>query len=106
MPADSRTATPRKPGQITVSTEPGEVQGAGLDEGARREPGLQLVEGRPRPRRKPGWLNAAANLPRPDEQWIADKLNRLERQAGADALESAMQEPGGLTIEVPRREPG
>jgi hypothetical protein len=56
--------------------------------------------------RKPGWLNAAASLPRPDEHWIADKLNRLERQAGADALESAMQEPGGLTIEVPRPEHG
>jgi hypothetical protein len=56
--------------------------------------------------RKPGWLNAAASLPRPDEQWIADKLNGRERQAGADALESAMQEPGGLTIEVPRREHG
>jgi hypothetical protein len=47
-----------------------------------------------------------ASLPRPDERWIADKLNRLERQAGADALESAMQEPGGLTIEVPRPEHG
>ena len=51
--------------------------------------------------RKPGWVNAPASLPRPDEHWIADKLNRLERQAGADALESAMQEPGGLTLEVP-----
>jgi hypothetical protein len=54
--------------------------------------------------RKPGWLNAAASLPRPDERWIADKLNRLERQAGAEALESAMQKPGGLTLEVPRPE--
>jgi hypothetical protein len=52
--------------------------------------------------RKPGWLNAPASLPRPDEHWIADKLNRLERQAGADALESAMQTQGGLTLDVPR----
>lgn len=56
--------------------------------------------------RKPGWLNAAASLPRPDEHWIADKLNRLERQAGAAALEAAMQERGGLEIEVPRPEAG
>jgi hypothetical protein len=45
-------------------------------------------------------------LTQPDEHWIADKLNRLERQAGAAALESAMQERGGLEIEVPRPEDG
>jgi hypothetical protein len=56
--------------------------------------------------RQPGWLNAAASLPRPDERWIADKLNRLERQAGAAALEAAMQERGGLEIEIPRLEDG
>jgi hypothetical protein len=56
--------------------------------------------------RKPGWLNAPASLPRPAEEWIADRLNRLERQAGADALEAAMQERGGLEIEVPRSEDG
>jgi hypothetical protein len=56
--------------------------------------------------RKPGWLNAAASLPGPDEHWIADKLNRLERQAGAAALEAAMQERGGLEIKVPRPEAG
>jgi hypothetical protein len=47
-----------------------------------------------------------ASLPRPDERWIADKLNRLERQAGAAALEAAMQERGGLEIEIPRLEDG
>lgn len=56
--------------------------------------------------RKPGWLNAPASLPRPDERWIAEKLNRLERQAGGSAIEAAMQQPGGLELDVPRPQDG
>jgi hypothetical protein len=31
--------------------------------------------------RQPGWLYAARSLPPPSDEWVADKLNRLERQA-------------------------
>jgi hypothetical protein len=56
--------------------------------------------------RKPGWLHAAASLPRPSGDWIAAKLNRLERQAGWSSLETAMQAPGGLELEVPPPQDG
>jgi hypothetical protein len=56
--------------------------------------------------RKPGWLYAARSLPRPSDDWIADKLNRLERQAGESTLKAAMQAAGGMRLEVPRPEDG
>jgi hypothetical protein len=56
--------------------------------------------------RQPGWLYAARSLPPPSDEWVADKLNRLERQAGESALEAAMQAAGGMRREVPRPESG
>jgi hypothetical protein len=56
--------------------------------------------------RQPGWLYAARSLPRPSDEWVADKLNRLERQAGESTLEAALRAAGGMRLEVPRPEDG